>query len=422
MKTNITRIAAVTAATALSFSAFSSGISASAADSESRFSYRICENGTRERTIYIDKNELEKGDYTINTAIYIETDASPENIKSACTIWNGYDDEGIITKYITFDNCSPYSDENDLLTTDAFYATLNDSEIIDGITASSAFAPSCFSSIRERSSGTQLLHWFGTPMLVNNVADIKTPYGIPDESNTLYSAGPYKVYFESEYLGETIYLDLDYDDRTGTATAAYSYPSYANPDVNLEGSVNIKHYDPDTPVGEPIKLVHNWVDLVGLSAPTSEWYGGSSDYLPFITFDSIIDKDTPAGTYYVAFTISDTIRNSMLGRNGEYAMELIADNANSNINDESYWLKIVVGDSAETDEEAVYDVNLDGTIGVDDAAEVLRIYAETAAGTNSDIQIQQAANVNADVNGNGIVNIDDAAAILTKYAENAASI
>lgn len=376
------------------------------------FAYRLCENGTRERTIYIDKAELEKGDYTISTAIYIETDNSPSGLTSADAFWYGYDNNGDRTKYITFDNCSAYSEENDLVTTDAMYAAIKDSDIIDGVNINSSFAPSCFTTIRERSSGTTLKHWPSAPRYTYSTIHVKNPGNYPNGSYTLYSAGPYKVYFTRDYDGKTYYVDLEYDEKSGTATGVCE--ELTDSCDRNSGHLTIHHYDPETPVDEPIKNSQIHACLIDVFAPTEEWFGGASDYLPFVTFDSIIDQDTPAGTYYVGFIPTDG--NAMCCKT---SMDLLlAENVDTEHNDQSYWLKIVVGDSAET----AYDVNQDGTVGVDDATEVLRIYAETAAGTNSDIQIQQAANVNADVDGDGTVTLSDATAILTKYAEKAAGV
>ena len=385
------------------------------------FAYRLCENGTRERTIYIDKAELEKGDYTISTAIYIETEDSPSGLMSADAGWFGFDNNGDRTKYITFDNCSAYSEENDLVTTDAMYAAIKDSDIIDGVNINSSFAPSCFTTIREKSSGTTLKHWPSAPRYTYSTISVSNPGNYPNGDYTLYSAGPYKVYFTRDYDGKTYYVDLEYDEKSGTATgvceeleagAAYG-----------PANVRIHHYDPETPVDEPIIKSFTHACLIDISAPTEEWFGGASDYLPFVTFDSIIDQDTPAGTYYVGFTPTNIVGSEMNAMCCKTSMELLlAENVDKEHNDQSYWLKIVVGDSAETEDDTAYDVNLDGTIGVDDATEVLSIYAEAAAGTNSDIQIQQAANVNADVDGDGAVTLSDATAILTRYAEKASGL
>ncbi|MBO5226835.1 MAG: hypothetical protein J6B17_01970 [Ruminococcus sp.] len=385
------------------------------------FAYRLCENGSREQTIYIDKAELEKGDYTINTAIYIETEDSPSGLISADAGWFGFDNNGDRTKYITFDNCSAYSEENDLVTTDAMYAAIKDSDIIDGVNINSSFAPSCFTTIRERSSGTTLKHWPSAPRYTYSTISVSNPGNYPNGDYTLYSAGPYKVYFTRDYDGKTYYVDLEYDEKSGTATgvceeleagAAYG-----------PANVRIHHYDPETPVDEPIIKSFTHACLIDISAPTEEWFGGASDYLPFVTFDSIIDQDTPAGTYYVGFTPTNIVGSEMNAMCCKTSMELLlAENVDKEHNDQSYWLKIVVGDSAETEDDTAYDVNLDGTIGVDDATEVLSIYAEAAAGTNSDIQIQQAANVNADVDGDGAVTLSDATAILTRYAEKASGL
>lgn len=383
-----------------------------------KFAYRICENGTNESTIYVDKDDLANGDYVVNTAIYIETDESPTDLVHAHASWNGYDINNEVTKYITFDNCSAYSDSNDLLTTDAYFAALEDSEIIDGVNITSTFAPSCFSGMRERSSGIQLTHWFSGPSNVYKSVNVKQDGTAgTTKGTTIYSAGPNKVYFDIESRGERVYIDLEYDEKTGTAVGEYSYTwtfsqrSTVKQHVESE-TIHIYHYDPDTPVDEPIKVVKTSVDLHGLSGnQIDEWYGGSSDYLPFTTFDTVIDKDTPEGTYYVAFKPNGA--NSLLTMGWEAV--------STSIEDESYWLKIVVGDSAEA-EEAAYDVNLDGTVGVDDATEVLSIYAETAAGIESPAQILQAGNVNADVDGDGEVTLSDATAILTKYAEDAAGL
>lgn len=67
------------------------------------------------------------------------------------------------------------------------------------------------------------------------------------------------------------------------------------------------------------------------------------------------------------------------------------------------------------------DVNTDGIIDLSDAAYVLTIYAENAAGlSNNSYSVQQLKN--ADVNGDGVNDITDAALILQYYAMKAAGL
>lgn len=66
------------------------------------------------------------------------------------------------------------------------------------------------------------------------------------------------------------------------------------------------------------------------------------------------------------------------------------------------------------------DINGDGTIGIDDATLVLRIYANSCAGI--DMQNEENDTVYADINGDGDVDITDATCILNYYAHNMAGL
>lgn len=67
------------------------------------------------------------------------------------------------------------------------------------------------------------------------------------------------------------------------------------------------------------------------------------------------------------------------------------------------------------------DVNVDGSIDIDDASMALTIYARKAAGLSID-EYSEAQMSNADVDDDGAVTIDDAAAILVYYARKAAGL
>lgn len=92
-----------------------------------------------------------------------------------------------------------------------------------------------------------------------------------------------------------------------------------------------------------------------------------------------------------------------------------------------------VGVYLDPDNDGVYDTPLesgdvdgDGKIDIDDAAEVLKYYAESAAGLSAGqvgLNVTYPLSLNtADINGDKKIDISDAALILEKYAKNAAGI
>ena len=319
------------------------------------------EKGTLSDTVYIDSAELENGDYTFKASACLETDDSLIDMWHFHSYWDAIDETGMETPYIITDNIVTYREK------------WNDDRI---------------NKILEEVEVSQTSYITGAGMI-----------GDP------YAAGPGKIYIEDQYTGEPVFYDLTINEETGVATV--DVPRLTG--YNLY-TLTIHHYDPETPYGEPIWREQKKMSIHCLSGFSEAWTTENvNGFNEMGYFDVIIDQDTPHGIYYLQ------LQNAYMHGGG---LKAVTTNVNSEGNDESYWLKIVVGDSADT----AYDVNQDGTVGVDDATEVLSIYAETAAGTNSDIQIQQTANVNADVDGDGIVTLSDATAILTKYAEKAAGV
>jgi hypothetical protein len=341
--------------------------------------YALRERETMSDTIYVDSADLKNGDYVFQTSVLIDTDDSLLDMWHFHAAWDAVTESEVETPYITTDKVTTYREK------------WNDDRT---------------NKILEEIESGQTSYISGVGLM-----------GIP------YAAGPGKIYIEDRYTGEPVFFDLTVDKETGVATV----------DVPREFTdslctLTIHHYDPETPYGDVLWLEQKTMDIHCLSGFSEAWTSENRNgHNEMGYFDVTIDQDTPDGVYYLKFKCGQKqcVSNSMSGG----GLAAIPTNVNVTVedgvytqhNDESYWLKIVVGDSAEA-EEAAYDVNLDGTVGVDDATEVLSIYAETAAGIESPAQILQAGNVNADVDGDGEVTLSDATAILTKYAEDAAGL
>ncbi len=359
-------------------------------------SYRLLENGTYADTVYIDPAELENGDYTLSCGMYLEGD--PEifgDMMHLHAFVDGYYEDGAHCKYLTFGDITTHQYQ------------WNDDRI---------------------------------NMMLNEIESSIVRYvGYGSNSECVYSAGPNKILFKDENTGLTgatgkdLILDLDVDERTGTATAVFSELHY-EASGGTRGYVTIPHYDPETPYGERFIRELNEIDMHCLSKRTDAWINEVTGDNQMAKFDVTIDQDTPEGVYYVGFA-SKSKKNSN-GMSNAYGVTLIPTNVYSRMSDEDinvtidhndmdYWLKIVVGGTEEekaATAEETYDVNQDGAIGLADASGVLTTYAERAAGTASGIQLLKSVAADYDVDGDGSVTVSDATAVLTKYSEKAAGL
>ncbi|MGN0593444.1 MAG: dockerin type I repeat-containing protein [Ruminococcus sp.] len=405
MKKSTLRTVSVTLGALLAISSFSMTASAElwqsfgTVNEDFEMTYALREKGTSADTVYIDSESLKNGDYVFKAALYLKTEESLEDLIHFHATWDAVSEDGNETKYITTENIYTYREKwNDDRT----------NRILDELDASTTY---------------YVESYYG---------------GIP------HSAGPNQIYIDNEETGERNFYTLTVDEKTGVAKTMVSHKD--KPEVLVP--MTIHHYDPNTPYGERFLCEERYLDIHCLSGFSDAWTGTEevADGREMGNFDVIIDQDTPDGVYYLKFAYSGSgslcPANCMSGlyhvypsnayTTVEYAPateeemndpDFFQEYTTEDHNDEAYWLKIVVGNPEEAEaEETSGDVNMDGTVDITDATEVLRVYAQGAAASETTIPIQQASNINADVNGDGVVDLADATAILEMYAANASAL
>jgi hypothetical protein len=144
-----------------------------------------------------------------------------------------------------------------------------------------------------------------------------------------------------------------------------------------------------------------------------DYLGSSSDEFPLTSFDTVIDSDTPDGTYEIYFPTRSSLTEDTSSVSTIY---VYSDNTSINretVDPETYSLKLIIGDGIVPG-----DVNSDGkTDGVDSSA-VLIHYTLTATnqgGLFTDEKQLKAADVNNDGKADGV----DSTAILRYYTYTA---
>lgn len=399
MKKTCLRITAAMLALMITAGSVSMTASAKTTNNEFQIAFALREKGTMADTIYIDPANLENGDYVFRTALYLETEEeSLEELLHLHASWNGYDENGDVTKHIYTENITTYTTRwND----DKTYQFLKEIEAA-------------------------------------NVSYVRPGMG----DNTIHSAGPNQIYIEDAETHEKTFFPLTVDEKTGVATAVVSY-TYGK--RTLTEDLTLEHYDPNTPYGDQFLREIRSLDLHCLSGFSNAWINEETGDSEMGCFDVIVDEDTPEGTYYIGFDANRSnymsalnwsafTTNVYLYREYETCTEERLNDPNyvpqytiKEHNDRSYWLKIVVGNPAEAETEAENtpvsgDVTGDHVIDISDATAILQMYAQTAVSSESLVPIQQTANTNADINGDGTVDISDATAVLTYYAQYAAGL
>ncbi|MGN0632034.1 MAG: dockerin type I repeat-containing protein, partial [Ruminococcus sp.] len=394
---------------------------------------------SRENVVYIDPAQLKDGDYTFNASIYMFSDDEiPDVLDGAFALWDGYDANCEMTRYIKFSNLSAANTLNDNVSDDYDLPGLNSDSCIEGTTTYFKYFPTCFSKI---------ITLGGKNILKSSFSALVGKELLSYDLTPVYSAGPFKIKFKEAKTDIWHTYDLTWDEKTGIAKT--TEPTYAgNTDPKI---LTIRNYDPDIPEGDILPDACNAIIAENLSNSKVSWFGGRSDAYPFVSFDVTIDDDTEEGVYYVGFRYNSSNGNNLsfipsekLDENGyfkdgqfytmyHYPANLGAKdpsmyNGKKNlasadrINNQENWLKIIVGSPEEPQQETTGDVNNDGNVDISDATDVLRIYAESAASADSSELILKDASVNADVNGDGVVDIADATLILEMYAKNAAGM
>lgn len=344
-------------------------------------SMAIREKETLSDTVYVSSEDLKNGDYTFKASVLIETEDSLEDMWHFHSWWDAVREDETETPFIQTQNVYSYRSKwND----DKMNKFLDEVE--------AANDPYAYVFVRTS-----------------------------NDPQIICSAGPYKVFYKDDVTGEEHFFDLDYNEETGTAYFEYS---------KLFGSKTytkvLHHYDPDTPYGEPITdYDQRYLDVHALSTGfTGAWVTEKiGSYYEMGGYDVVIDQNTPEGVYYLKLANNS---NCSLNYMSGYSDSVIPTNNYEDEkglhNDPAYWLKIVVGNPEEAQAETECDINNDGTVDVSDAAEILRIYAESASADEANALILKESAVNADVNGDGTVDVADAAIVLETYSKTAASV
>lgn len=440
----IKRVTATVTATALAIALQSALASLTASATNVNFDFNVTWNfrttDSRESTVYIDPDDLKNGDYMFNAALYMVSDQElPEQMAFVNARWDGYDSNEESTRFVRFANMSTMRDTNVNFADDFNIDGLNPDGSIANTDFVIKYAPTCFSTLRTHGNQTTLTTVWTC---------ITSKYATSYESTAIYSAGPYKIKYK-DANGEWVTYDVTWDEKTGTATTI----DYIENDIYPKPmQLKIDDYDPELPEGEVFMdscdylTAHNVYDDV-----KNEWFGGKSDAFPFVSFDVVIDQDTPEGVYYVGFKNcnnkgeltedSNVICCDLFGERpfGTYhypdnLMPIFKEEDNydsSNIvdrtNNHDNWLKIIVGNPEENtpqnnDSPVSYDINNDGLVDIADASETLKIYAEETACLSTEAPIYKDSAVNADINEDGIVDMTDATEILSHYARITAGL
>lgn len=319
--------AAVSSTTTTTTAAFSSSAAESTTEiqlPDEGFIYALRASESRADTIYIDPEELENGDYRFNASLYILTQAmQPSDIKCINAAWNGYLEDGRETKYIRFENCSNFVSAPSEYELMQIKKLQENGILIDELEVE--YKPTCLSIIYAKQNISRLrTMWYAEenywgPITISKTVNQQKKYYI------VYSAGVNQIYIIND-SNEKEYYTLTVDDITGKAVCE---------EINLV----IRGYNPDTPANELLIKENNRIYASKRQDVDSEWFGGRSDVFPFVSFDIVIDKDTPNGTYYAA------LANDYLNGIGYTYNGVSYESDASGLNDPENWLKIVVGDT-----------------------------------------------------------------------------
>jgi hypothetical protein len=414
MKT--TKAFAAIAALTIGMSSFAmTGVTVGAEEQGFTYDMSIYATDTHENTVYISLDDLKDGDYTFNAGIFIEDhDTLDMTLGTVETAWDGYDADGVDTKYITFQNLSDASTKNDTLNRDFSLEKLNEDGTIADTSVTAYFVPSCLSYLSQRG---------GTSYVTSRWVSYQNQYE-SFKGATLYAAGENQIKFTDNDGTEYVAL-LDYDANTGIATSQECYAINDMP-TNRAEHIVLNDYDPTLPDGTPIPNSCTESTIISLDSwdSTTEWFMGKSDAYALNSFDVTVSADTPEGVYYVGFDNSKERYNRIWGfkidENGKFCPEYIYPeniaytDDKSRVNDTTNWLKIVVGSQNELAETTtaqittptIYgDVNLDNSVDLTDVI----VIGKAVAGA---VSLSSAQTVNGDVDDNGTVDTSDADTLL----------
>lgn len=429
MKANQT-FAAIAALTVMTSSLAMTGVTVSAEGHGFAYDMSIYTADDHENTVYITTEDLKNGDYTFRASIFIEdNDTLDMTLGSVETAWDGYDAEGIDTKYITFSNLSDASTRNDTLNRDFTLEKLNENGTIADTNITAYFVPTCFSYFSYRGDKSYVTsRWVSYQNQYENF-----------KGADLYAAGENQVKF-TDKDGTEYVASLDYDAKTGIAISKETYTINDMP-VNEAEHIVINDYDPTLPEGTPIPNSCTESSIISLDSwdSTTEWFMGKSDAYALNSFDVTISSDTPEGVYYVGFDSSKERHNRIWGfENSEaglgsptyvYPKNLAYTDDTTRVNETANWLKIVIGTPKETEEIPISDVSpaedaqavLAGDVNLDNNIDLTDTVMIGKAVTGS-VFLSSAQTANGDVDGNGIVDISDATVLLQFLLHKADSI
>ncbi|MDD6269706.1 MAG: hypothetical protein PUA84_06595, partial [Oscillospiraceae bacterium] len=329
-------LAAVMAISAVPTASFS----ASAADvPEFQFQIRTNEaKDVRSDTVTITEADLAGGSYTFSAAGYIISENFPEEatIGSVNMAWEPVDENGNnVYNYIRFSN---------LMDKDA---DLGNYEVTtsDGTVIKTKYPVNCLTMVNKRTGAVQSPGWSQvTQEYLQDAID----------GNVIYSDGNGGCYFTLAN-GTEVKCTVE-KNADGTATLSFPYTEKST-GATETCTQNLFFYDDTLPAGTPIPGPNN-IDAsqIAGSAVCRAFCGASSDEFAYTSFDITVDKNTPSGTYYIAF--DDSALNQIGATNykaydpsnievnyGEMGVVL-----GYNRNDKANWLKIEVNSGVQGSE------------------------------------------------------------------------
>ncbi|MCI5844813.1 MAG: hypothetical protein MRZ94_03440, partial [Oscillospiraceae bacterium] len=374
-----TRIASLVAAAAMTVSALPmTALPALAVEAGDHgcingLQYHIVTAEGKESEIHISADDVASSDYTFKAGLYLTVDdqtmVANDYVSTVSMMWQASDE-----KYMYFRQ-------------DDYGSSIAETEytLPDGTPFAATLKPFALAQLTyNKKKGYR--YTSKTCDFYDKSIALEPAYG-----KEIYSAGPNKIKFTLTYYTEgqlltkddgTKYrapvpesqVTKDYElnvtvDESGTGTYTYEVPDAGTVDNGpypmrtVTGT--LRNYDSTVPSGEKIPGDNNLLRVVystdGTTFPV--WLGGQSDAYPMTTFDVTLKQGTPDGIYYVKYNTTD--HQDVLDESGNvvgatYMNRVVRAYINDagsrktdvqypdGLEDESNWLKIVVGTPSET--------------------------------------------------------------------------
>ncbi|MGN1225044.1 MAG: hypothetical protein ACI4TG_08085, partial [Ruminococcus sp.] len=374
-----TRIASLVAAAAMTVSALPmTALPALAVEAGDHgcingLQYHIVTAEGKESEIYISPDDVASSDYTFKAGLYLTVDdqtmTADDYVSTVSMMWQASDEEHMYFRQ------------------DDYGSSITETEytLPDGTTFAATLKPFALAQLTYNPKKGYRYTSKGCDFYDKSIA-LEPAYG-----KEIYSAGPNKIKFTLTYYTEGQLLTKDdgtkyrapvpesqvtkeYEldvtvDESGTGTYTYEVPDAGTVDSGpypmrtVTGT--LRNYDSTVPSGEKIPGDNNLLRVVystdGTTFPV--WLGGQSDAYPMTTFDVTLKQGTPDGIYYVKYNTTD--HQDVLDESGNvvgatYMNRVVRAYINDagsrktdvqypdGLEDESNWLKIVVGTPSET--------------------------------------------------------------------------